>query len=69
MKTLSEKDRKKALTFGQAWAEIIKLRAQPYCRKHRGESGIWAAFLLVVGALVRWIPGLRGSGHPRQNAE
>jgi hypothetical protein len=43
-------------TLGKVWAEITSLAHQPYCREHWGEFGIWAAFLLVVGPVVRWLP-------------
>ena len=59
VETLDEQDQKSPLTFGGVCAEVKKLGDQPYCRQHRGESGVWAIFLLVVGAIVRWLPGFK----------
>jgi hypothetical protein len=59
MKTLFEE---KAPTFGQVWTEITTLANEPYYREHRGEFGVWAAFLLAAGAIVRWFPGRNGIG-------
>jgi len=51
---------KEVPTFGNVWAKINATSHDGLCRGHRGEFSIWAAFLLVVGAIVRWLPGLRG---------
>jgi hypothetical protein len=56
MKTIS----KEVPTFGKVWAKIDATSQDGLRRGHRGEFSIWAAFLLVVGAMVRWLPGLRG---------
>jgi hypothetical protein len=45
---------------GKVWAKINTTSHDAFCRAHRGEFSIWAAFLLVVGAIARWLPGLRG---------
>ena len=58
----------KQLTFGQVWAEVTALAREPYCREHRGESGVWAAFLLAAGAIARWFPGLNGVGRSGRTA-
>jgi hypothetical protein len=55
MKTIS----KEVPTFGKVWDKINTTSHDGFCRAHRGEFSIWAAFLLVVGAIVRWLPGLR----------
>jgi hypothetical protein len=55
MKTIS----KEVLTFGKVWATINATSYNGLCRGHPGEFSIWAAFLLVVGAIVRWFPGQR----------
>ncbi|HEV3209005.1 MAG TPA: hypothetical protein VGY91_01975 [Chthoniobacterales bacterium] len=46
-------------TFGKVWAKINTTSHDGFCRGHRGEFSVWAAFLLVVGAIVRWLPGHR----------
>jgi hypothetical protein len=56
MKTIS----KEVPTLDLVWAKIDTTSHDGFCRRHRGEFSIWAAFLLVVGAIVRWLPGHRG---------
>jgi hypothetical protein len=56
MKTIS----REAPAFGKVWAAITATSQDGFSRAHRGEFSIWAAFLLVVEAIVRWLPGLRG---------
>jgi len=56
MKTISQE----VPTFGKIWANINTTSHDGFCRAHRGEFSVWAAFLLVVGPIVRWLPGLRG---------
>jgi len=63
MKTISQE----VPTFGKIWANINTTSHDGFCRAHLGEFSIWATLLLMVGAMVRWLPGLRAS--PQKSRE